>query len=108
LTSTAEVADPRQPSLSSNDRSRRDHLMATFIDVHDGFVGVTPAQFEAAHQQDLEIQSEEGVSFDHAWLDPVSGKAFCLVTGPSRDAVVRIHERAGHPASEVYELPIAV
>jgi len=49
-----------------------------------------------------------GVSFDHAWLDPVSGKAFCLATGPSREAVIRIHARAGHPASEVYELPIAV
>ncbi len=82
--------------------------MATFIDVHDGFVGVTQDQFEAAHRQDLEIQSEEGVSFDRAWLDPVTGRAFCLVTGPSKAAVIRIHERAGHPASEVYELPIAV
>ena len=82
--------------------------MATFIDIHDGFVGVTEAQFQEAHRLDLEIQSDEDVSFDHAWLDPVSGKAFCLVTGPSREAVVRVHERAGHPATEVYELPIAV
>jgi hypothetical protein len=82
--------------------------MATFIDVHDGFVGVTQAQFEEAHRRDLDIQSEEGVSFDHAWLDPLSGKAFCLATGPSMEAVIRVHDRAGHPASEVYELPIAV
>lgn len=82
--------------------------MAMFMDVHDGFVGVTKEQFEDAHRRDLDIQSEEGVSFDHAWLDPVTGKAFCLATGPSRDAVIRIHQRAGHPASEVYELPIAV
>jgi hypothetical protein len=82
--------------------------MARFIDVHEGFVGVTQAQFEAAHQLDLDIQADENVSFDQAWLDPVTGKAFCLVTGPDRDAVVRIHERAGHPANEVYELPIAV
>ena len=82
--------------------------MATFIDIHEGFVGVTQAQFDEAHRQDLQIQSEEGVSFDQAWLDPVSGKAFCIATGPSMDAIKRIHERAGHPANEVYELPIAV
>jgi hypothetical protein len=82
--------------------------MARFIDVHEGFVGVTQAQFEAAHQADLDIQDEEGVSFDKAWLDPVSGKAFCLASGPDMAAVIRIHERAGHPATEVYELPIAV
>jgi hypothetical protein len=79
-----------------------------YMDVHEGFVGVTKEQFEAAHEADLAIQAEEGVSFDQAWLDPESGKAFCLATGPSRDAVIRIHERAGHPASETYELPIEV
>lgn len=82
--------------------------MATFIDIHEGFVGATQAQFEEAHRLDLEIQSEEHVSFDHAWLDPVSGKAFCLATGPNLASVIRVHERAGHPAREVYELPIAV
>jgi hypothetical protein len=82
--------------------------MATFIDIHEGFVGVTAAQFEEAHRRDLEVQDEEGVSFDRAWLDPVTGKAFCLVTGPNKAAVVRVHERAGHPANEVFELPIAV
>jgi hypothetical protein len=80
----------------------------TYMDVHDGFVGVTTEQFQAAHQADLDIQAEEGVSYDRCWLDPVSGKAFCLVTGPSREAVTRIHERAGHPTSQVYELPVAL
>jgi hypothetical protein len=82
--------------------------MATFIDVHEGFVGATQEMFEAAHAADVAIQDEEGVSYDRAWLDPVSGKAFCLITGPDRAAVIRVHARAGHPASEVYELSIAV
>ena len=82
--------------------------MPTYMDVHEGFVGVTQEQFQAAHDADLAIQAEEGVSFDHAWLDPQTGRAFCLVTGPSKDAVIRIHERAGHPANELYELPIQV
>ena len=46
------------------------------------------------------------MSYDQAWLDPASGKAFCLVTGPSREAVMRVHERAGHPTDQVFELPI--
>ena len=82
--------------------------MARFMDVHEGFVGVNQTQFEAAHQADLDIQAEEGVSYDQAWLDPVSGKAFCLITAPDREAAIRVHERAGHPTDEVYELPIAV
>ena len=82
--------------------------MATFMDVHSGFVGVTRQQLQEAHERDLAIEKDEGVHFETAWLDPESGKAFCLATGPSKDAVMRIHERAGHPTSEVYELPIKV
>ncbi|PZS26507.1 MAG: DUF4242 domain-containing protein [Pseudonocardiales bacterium] len=78
--------------------------MPQFMDVHDGFVGVTQDQLNEAHAADLAIQEEEGVSFDHAWLDPESGKAFCLSTGPDKEAVMRVHERAGHPTSEVYEI----
>jgi uncharacterized protein DUF4242 len=47
-----------------------------------------------------------GVSYDHAWLDPETGRAFCLITGPSKEAIIRVHEKAGHPAKELYELSI--
>jgi hypothetical protein len=82
--------------------------MATFMDVHSGFVGVTRQQLQEAHERDLAIEKDEGVHFETAWLDPESGKAFCLATGPSKEAVMRIHERAGHPTAEVCELPIKV
>ncbi len=82
--------------------------MARFMDVHDGFVGVTKEQLAEAHAADLAIESEEGMHFEKAWLDPKSGKVFCLSTGPSKEAVMRIHERAGHPTSEVYELTVEV
>ena len=82
--------------------------MAKFMDVHSGFFGVTQEQLQAAHDADLAIQAEEGVVYERAWLDPESGKVFCLATGPSREAVMRIHERAGHPTSDVYELPVEV
>jgi hypothetical protein len=82
--------------------------MAKFMDVHSGFVGVTAAQLEEAHGRDLAIEAEEGVQFTRAWLDPEVGKVFCLSTGPSKEAVMRIHERAGHPTGEVYELSVEV
>ena len=82
--------------------------MARFMDVHSGFVGVTEEQLLEAHRRDQEIEGAEGVHFDTAWLDPESGKVFCLSTGPSKESVLRIHERAGHPTSEIYEVPIEV
>jgi Protein of unknown function (DUF4242) len=57
--------------------------MAQFIDVHSGFVGVTSAQLREAHERDLAIESDEGVHFERAWLDPESGKAFCLSSAPA-------------------------
>jgi Protein of unknown function (DUF4242) len=97
------VSEPGQPVPDQGD----DH-MATFMDVHSGFVGVTKQQLQEAHERDLAIESDEGVHFEKAWLDPESGKVFCLATGPSKEAVMRIHDRAGHPTAEVYELPIQV
>lgn len=82
--------------------------MAMFMDVHSGFVGVTEEQLREAHARDLAIEGEEGVHFERAWLDPESGKVFCLSTGPSKESVQRVHERAGHPTSEVYEVSIDV
>jgi uncharacterized protein DUF4242 len=70
--------------------------MARFTDVHDGFVGVTAEQLRAAHQRDLEVEAAEGVHFEPAWLDPQAGKVFWLSSGPSKEAVLRVHEKAGH------------
>ena len=71
--------------------------MARFMDVHNGFVGVTAEQLREAHQGDLEVEAAEGVHFEHAWLDPQAGKVFCLSSGPSKEAVLRVHEKAGPP-----------
>ncbi|GAA4252147.1 SCO4226 family nickel-binding protein [Dactylosporangium darangshiense] len=81
-------------------------VMPTFMDVHGGFAGATPQELAAAHEADLAFAAEEGVHLERGWLDPASGLVFRLARGPSREAVLRVHERAGHPATEVYELPI--
>ena len=82
--------------------------MARFMDVHSGFIGVTRQQLQEAHGRDLAIEKDEEVHFERTWLDPTSGKLFCLATAPSREAIMRIHDRAGHPTADVYELAIEV
>jgi hypothetical protein len=80
--------------------------MPEFMDVHTSMKGVTPEALAEAHQADLDIQGEEGVNFKHAWGDPTTGMVFCLSEAPSAEAVQRIHERTGHPADQIYEVPV--
>ncbi|MCW2910586.1 MAG: gualylate cyclase [Actinomycetia bacterium] len=82
--------------------------MAKFMDVHNGFVGVTEPQLREARERDLAAETVEGVHFEHAWLDPESGTVFCLSSGPSKEAVRRVHDQAGHPTQEIYELAVEV
>ena len=89
-------------------KTARRTQMAKFMDVHSGFTGVTEGQLQEAHQRDLDVEAAEGVHFERAWLDPESGVVFCLSSGPSKEAVRRVHEKAGHPADEIYELPVEV
>ena len=81
--------------------------MPQFMDVHDGFTGVTQEQLQEAHRADLAAQTTEGVQFKQWWADPQSGKVFCLSEGPSREAVARVHQKAGHPTDQIYEIPLA-
>ena len=76
------------------------------MDVHTPMQGVTPEALHEANNADLAIQDDEGVNFKHAWADPKSGMVFCLSEGPNAEAVQRIHERAGHPADQIYEVPV--
>ncbi len=82
--------------------------MAKFMDVHHGMMGITDQQLHEAHDADLAIQSEEGVTFEHAWADPNEGVVYCLSDAPDAEAVRRIHERAGHPADEIHPVPLSV
>jgi hypothetical protein len=50
----------------------------------------------------------EPLELGHALAPAEAGKVFCLSTGPSRESVLRIHERAGHPTTEIYQVPIEV
>jgi Nickel responsive protein SCO4226-like len=82
--------------------------MARFMDVHTGMKGMTGEKLAEAHRRDLEVQAKEKVSFLQAWADPASGKVFCLSEGPNKDAVRRVHEKAGHAPEEIYEVLLTV
>jgi hypothetical protein len=80
--------------------------MPQFMDVHRGMTGITPELLTQAHQADLDIQDNEGMNFKQAWADPTTGVVFCLSEGPSEEALRKVHELSGHPADEVYEVPV--
>jgi hypothetical protein len=82
--------------------------MPLFMDVHRSMKGVTSEALQEAHNADLAIQADEHVDFKQAWADPESGMVFCLAEAPSAEAVRKIHERAGHPADDVYPLTVQV
>jgi Nickel responsive protein SCO4226-like len=80
--------------------------VAEFMDVHRGMKGITPEGLREAHQADVDIQADEHVNFKHAWADPESGYVWCLSEAPNEEAVRKTHERTGHPADEVYPVPV--
>jgi hypothetical protein len=82
--------------------------VSRFMDVHRGMVGITDKQLREAHAADLAIQGDEGVNFERAWADPQSGVVYCLSEGPDAGAVLRVHERAGHPADEIHLVTLEV
>jgi hypothetical protein len=78
--------------------------MPLYMDVYGGFAGASPQEVAVAHEADLAHAAQEGVRLGRGWLDPASGRVFRLVHAPGREAVLRVHERAGHPATEIYEI----
>jgi hypothetical protein len=98
----------RRGCMSPAGARHRRASMPKFMDVHHGMHGVTPEALQAAHQADVDIQDEENVDFQRAWGDPDSGMVWCISEAPDADAVRRIHERTGHPPTEVYPVPVEV
>jgi len=68
--------------------------MPLYMDRHD-LPGTTAADIAAAHVRDLEVQDEFGVRFVTYWFEEEAGSGFCLVEGPSKEAVEAAH-RASH------------
>jgi class 3 adenylate cyclase len=78
--------------------------MPYFMDRHD-LADMTAEQVAAAHVRDLEVQGKHGVQFITYWFDAQRQHAFCLATGPDKEAVDAAHREAhGLVATQVIEV----
>lgn len=79
--------------------------MPLYLDVHHKIEGLTKEAIHDAHQRDLEVQDKHGVKYLRYWYDTVSGRVYCLVEAPSKEAAEAVHHEAhGFVADEINEV----
>jgi hypothetical protein len=79
--------------------------MPLFMDVHNHVEGLTAEAAKQAHQADLKAQAKYGVSYQSYWFDEATGKVFCLIEAPSKEAAIAVHREAhGLLADELIEV----
>ena len=79
--------------------------MPLYMDVHQKVDGLTADAIKGAHEQDLKVQDKYGVSYRKYWFDVGTGRAWCLVEAPSKEAATAVHREAhGLVADEITEV----
>jgi hypothetical protein len=79
--------------------------MPLFMDVHNRVDGASVEAVAGAHAKDLEVQERYGVKYLKYWLDESTGRIFCLVDAPDKEAAMRVHREAhGLLADEIFEV----
>jgi hypothetical protein len=79
--------------------------MPLFLDIHHHIDGLTAEAVAGAHKRDLEVQTKYGVKYLKYWFDEGSGKVFCLVEAPNKEAAETVHREAhGLLADEIVEV----
>lgn len=79
--------------------------MPLYMDIHHHVEGLTADAVGQAHQADLKTQQKYGVKYLRYWFDEASGKVFCLVEAPTKEAAIAVHREAhGLVADEVIEV----
>jgi Nickel responsive protein SCO4226-like len=79
--------------------------MALYMDVHLEVEGLTAEAVENAHTKDLAVQDAYGVKYLKYWYDDGSGRVFCLVEAPSKEAASAVHRQAhGLVADELVQV----
>ncbi|HEX3459243.1 MAG TPA: DUF4242 domain-containing protein [Candidatus Baltobacteraceae bacterium] len=68
--------------------------MPLYMDVHDHVEGLTADGVAHAHEADLKVQEKHGVEYLRYWFDEGTGKVFCLVKAPSKEAANAVHREA--------------
>ena len=79
--------------------------MPLYMDIHHHVEGLTADAVAGAHEADLKTQEKYGVKYLRYWFDEQSGKVFCLVEAPSKEAAHAVHREAhGLVADELIEV----
>lgn len=79
--------------------------MPLFMDVHDHIEGLTADAVSQAHQADLRIQGKYDATYHRYWFDESTGKVFCLIEAPSKEAAIAVHREAhGLVADSIVEV----
>ena len=79
--------------------------MPLFMDIHNKVEGLTAEAVGGAHKRDLEVQGKYGVKYQRYWFDEDSGRVFCLVEAPDKEAAEAVHREAhGLLADEIIEV----
>jgi len=68
--------------------------MPLFMDMHDHVEGLTADAVAGAHQADLKTQDKHGVKYLQYWFDEKTGRVFCLIDAPSKEAAIAVHREA--------------
>jgi hypothetical protein len=79
--------------------------MPLYMDIHEHVEGLTADAVIAAHKADLETQEKYGVKYLKYWFDEDTGKVFCLVDAPNKEAAAAVHREAhGLLADQIIEV----
>jgi hypothetical protein len=79
--------------------------MPLYMDVHRKIDGLTAEAVEGAHARDLAVEGAHGVHYRQYWYDEGSGRVYCLVEAPSKEAATAVHREAhGLVADELVEV----
>ena len=79
--------------------------MSLYMDIHYHVDGLTAEAVSHAHMADLNTQTKYGVKYLRYWFDEGSGKVFCLIEAPNKEAAEAVHREAhGLLADEIIEV----
>ena len=68
--------------------------MPLYMDIHHKIEGLTADAVMHAHEADVQTQEKYGVKYLKYWFDEGSGKVFCRVKAPNKEAAARVHREA--------------
>ncbi len=79
--------------------------MPLYMDVHHKVEGLSAEAVARSHKKDLETQGKHGVKYLKYWYNNETGRIYCLVDAPSKEAAEAVHREAhGLVADEIMEV----